>query len=190
MEVGSYRGEFLPFPAGTRLRALTEENGTVTADFGREILASKGNGPAERAPMNAIALTLAQFEGVKGVRILVDGKPGQPLTPDETAVASPSAPRVLSVTAVRGKGEKHAEDVHVYFDRPVEIGEIHIGDRTGKPFDGEVYLSVFDMAAVLKPKSPEALSAGMPVRVRWKVVDKVGRPSEGEGEFALEVKEH
>lgn len=191
MEEGSYRGEFIkPFAPGTRLRALTEENGTVTADFSGEILAARADRPAEKGLLNAIALTLAQFEGVKAVRILVEGTAGQPLTPDETGVASPSAPRVLSVTAVREKGEKHVEDLHVYFDRPVEIGEIHIGDKTGRPFEGEIYLSVFDMAAVLKPKAPEALTAGMPVRVRWKVVDKVGRPSEGESEFALEVREH
>lgn len=193
MEEGSYRGEFLrPFAPGTRLRALTEEKGTATADFSRELLAGKADRATEKAALNAIVLTLAQFDGVRGVRILVEGKAtgAQPLTPDETGVASPSAPRVLSVTAVREKGEKHVEDLSVYFDRPVEVRELSISDGKGQMFEGEVYLSVFDMAAVLKPRAPEAFTARMPVKVRWKVADKLGRPAEGDGEFPLVIKEH
>jgi hypothetical protein len=101
------------------------------------------------------------------------------------------APRyILSVTAVKDKGAKNVEEVSVYFDRPVDIKELTLSDRTGKPFAGEVFHSVFDMAAVLKPKAPAVFKAGMPVKVRWKVLDKLARAAEGDGEFSLEVKEH
>jgi hypothetical protein len=65
-----------------------------------------------------------------------------------------------------------------------------MADRDGKAFEGELFQSVFDMAAVLKPKDHALFTAGMPVRVRWRVADKVGRSAEGEQEFPLEVKEH
>ena len=43
---------------------------------------------------------------------------------------------------------------------------------------------------VLKPKDPSLFTAGMPVKVRWKVVDKKGRGSDGETELPLAIKEH
>lgn len=46
------------------------------------------------------------------------------------------------------------------------------------------------MAAVLKPKDPSIFKAGMPVKVRWQVVDKKGRAADGDNELMLEVKEH
>lgn len=127
----------------------------------------------------------------------VDGKDvamflghGGPLKPQESAVLHPSPPRLLSVTAMKEKGAKEVEEVNVFFDRPLEIKELNIAGGDNKRFDGEVYHSVFDMAAVLKPKAPSLFKAGMPVKVRWKVTDKVGRSAEGAGEFPLEVQEH
>jgi predicted DNA-binding antitoxin AbrB/MazE fold protein len=46
------------------------------------------------------------------------------------------------------------------------------------------------MAAVLKPKEPAQFKEGMPIKVRWKVVDKLGRQAEGDNVWFLEVKEH
>jgi hypothetical protein len=46
------------------------------------------------------------------------------------------------------------------------------------------------MAAVLKPKDPSLLTAGMKVRVRWKAVDKMGRTAQGEQEEPLIIKQH
>jgi predicted DNA-binding antitoxin AbrB/MazE fold protein len=126
--------------------------------------------------------------------VLEDGKDLDyalgPQRPSPSSVLEPSPPRLLSVTAVKDKGAKDVEEVSAYFDRPVEIRELTLSDRTGKPYAGDVYQSVFDMAGVLKPKYPAVFKAGMPVKVRWKVVDKLGRAAEGEGEFPLEVKEH
>lgn len=210
MEVGSYKGEMLqPFASGTRILGVTEQQGGVAVNFSKEILASKADDAIERAILNAIALTLSQFNGVKEVRVQVEGKEGgvidgkeigkflghgglekQPLTPKETAVLMPSQPRLLSVTAMKDKGAKEVEEVNAFFDRPVDINELKMSNREGKIFEGEVFHSVFDMAAVLKPKEPSLYKAGMPVKVRWKVTDKLGRQAEGESEFSLDVKEH
>jgi hypothetical protein len=194
MDLASYKGEFLSlFPPGTRLLALDEAGGKVTVRFSKEM----GSGPADpawaKALSSSLALTLGQFPGVKEVRMQIEGQQGEtvcPVLPESDAVVQPGSPRLLSVTAVKEKGEKDPEAVHAYFDRPVTIQGLAIADREGKQFAGEVFLSVFDMAAVLRPQDSARFKAGMPVKVRWKVVDKVGRTAEGEQEFSLEVKEH
>lgn len=210
MDVGSYKGEILqPFAHGTRILGLIEENGVITVNFSKEILESKADVAVETALLDAVTLTLSQFSKVQEVRVQVEGKESgavdgkdvgkflghgglerQPLTPRESAVLSLSPPRLLSVTAMKEKGVKGVEEVNVFFDRPVEIKELKLSGGDDKPFEGEVYHSVFDMAAVLKPKDPSSFKAGIPVKVRWKVIDKVGRSAEGAGEFPLEVKEH
>lgn len=187
MEVGSYRGEFAPFPSGSRLIALSEEGGRVTTDFSKELES------APKSAATALALTLRQFKGVGAVRLLVEGKESalniQVQKADESAVWQP-APRLLTVTAMRDKGAKEIEEVNAYFDRPVVVKELALLAENGEQFPGEVYHSVFDMAVVLKPKDPSQFKEKMPVRVRWKVVDKLGREAEGESVWPLEIKEH
>jgi len=194
MEVGSYKGEFLAlFPSGAHLIALDEAGGNVTVRFSREMGKSLSAPAGLKALSSALALTLGQFPGVKEVRMQIEGEKGETVCvvlPESDAVLQPGSPRLLNVTAVKEKGEKDAEAVHAYFDRPVEIRELKIADANGKPFEGEVFHSVFDMAVVLKPKDPSLFKAGMPVKVRWKVADKLGRTAEGYEEFSLEVKEH
>jgi germination protein M len=202
MEVGSYKGEFVqPFPAGSHLLGISEENGTVTVNLSRELKSLDADAACDGGGLDALALTLAQFKGVKEVHLEIEGKGGiirfskgclihQPLTIDERAVLNPGPPRVLEVAALKDKGAKKIEDVHVYFDRPVDVKDLGLFDKNGNPFAGEIYHSVFDMAAVLKPKHPSLFTDGMPVKVRWKVTDKLGREAGGEETLKLEIKEH
>jgi germination protein M len=46
------------------------------------------------------------------------------------------------------------------------------------------------MAAVLKPKDPAQFKERMHTKVRWKVVDKLGRKGEGDSVWLLKVKQH
>lgn len=205
MEIGSYKGEIgRPFPSAARILGLTEKNGTVTVNLSSEVLHSSADKSVGRGAMKAVILTLSQFEGVNRIRLqvagkesgIVDGKDAgaflgsQPMTPDYSSVLPLPPPRPLSVTAAKEKGMKDVEEVSVYFDRPIEIREISLADKTGKIFAGDLYISIFDMAAVLKPKDPFLFTAGMPVKVHWKVIDKLGRQAEGESEFNLELQEH
>lgn len=185
MDVGSYKGAFQPVPPGTRLISINDEQGKVTATFSKELEAAKP------AVMTAIALTLKQFEGVKDVRLHIEGKETPlPVSASESAVLDLSAPRLLTVIAMRDKGEKDVEEVSGFFDRPVDVKELTILSEKGEPFPGEIYHSAFDMSAVLKPKDPAVFKEGVPVRVRWKVVDKLGREGEGDSVWPLVVKEH
>lgn len=189
METGSYTGEFIPFPAGTRLIAINDDNGTVTANFSKELEAS-----TEPGFTHALALTLRQFKGVKDIKLQVEGKESRLSSlakkSDDSAVRQPSPPRLLSVTAMRDKGARDIEEVNAFFDRPVEVKELKLISRDGQQFAGDLYHSVFDMAAVLKPKDPSQFKERMQIKVRWKVVDKLGREAEGDSVWLLEVKQH
>jgi len=189
MDIGSYQGEFTPFPGGVHLIAINDNQGIVTVNFSKELDKSTGASMA-----SALALTLRQFQGVKDVRLLVEGKES-PLSAlvkiaADSAAQEPSPPRLLSVTAMKEKGDKNIADVNAFFDRPVEVKELKLLAKDGQPFAGDVYHSVFDMAAVLKPKDPSQFKARMPIRVHWKVADKLGRQAEGDSVWPLEVKEH
>lgn len=189
METGSYQGEFIPFPGGTRLLAITDDKETLTANFSKELDTS-----AEAGLTHALVLTLRQFKEVRNVRIQVEGKESRlnslAKNSDDTAVEPQSPPRLLSVTAMRDKGARDVEEVNAFFDRPVDVKELKLLSKDGQQFDGDLYHSVFDMAAVLKPKDPSLFKERMPIKVRWKVVDKLGRPAEGDSVWLLEVKEH
>jgi sporulation and spore germination protein len=189
MDTGSYQGEFIPFPSGIRLITINDDQGTVTVNFSKELDKS-----AETATAHALALTLRQFKGVKEIRLQVEGKES-PLSAlaknvDDTAVRQPSPPRLLSITAMRDKGARDIEEVNAIFDRPVEVKELKLLSKDGQQFAGDLYHSVFDMAAVLKPKDPAQFKERMPIKVRWKVVDKLGRQAEGDSVWLLEMKEH
>jgi hypothetical protein len=189
MDTGSYKGEFISFPAGTRLIAVNDDNGTVTVNFSKELAASSEAGLAP-----AIALTLRQFNGIKDIKLQVEGKenPLSSVAKDSTenSVQQPAPPRLLNVTAMRDKGAENIEDVNAFFDRPVDVKELKLLTNDGQPFAGDLYHSVFDMAAVLKPKDPAQFKERMPIKVRWKVVDKLGRLAEGDSVWLLDVKQH
>jgi germination protein M len=193
MDTGSYQGEFIPFPTGSHLIALTDDKGSVTVSVSKELFAAT-NKSANTATAQALALTLRQFKEVKDVRFQVEGADSSWSTlgnnVDDSAVQQPSPPRLLSVTAMRDKVAKDIEDVNVFFDRPVEVKELKLLSKDGQPFAGELFHSVFDMAAVLKPKDPSQFTERIPIRVRWKVVDKRGRSAEGDNIWLLEVKVH
>ena len=189
MDAGSYSGEFISLPTGTRLLAIDHDQETVTVNFSQELGKSDEAGAAR-----AIALTLRQFKDVKAVRLQVEGKES-PLSvmaknADDTAVQQPSPPRLLSVSAMRDKGATKIEELNAFFDRPVEVKELELLSKDGQQLAGDLYHSVFDMAAVLKPKDPSRFKERMPIKVRWKVVDKLGRQADGDNVWLLEVKEH
>ena len=187
MDAGSYQGEYRSFPAGARLISLSEDRGTVELTFNKELLVAKDSGI-----LSSIVLTLRQFNGVNAVRILLEGEKEALLVQgaDDKAVAALPPPRLLNVIAMRDKGADAVEEVDLFFDRPVDVKELRISAENGTAFEGDLYHSVFDMAAVLKPKEPAQFREKMPVRVRWKIVDKHGRSAEGEGVWPLEIRQH
>jgi len=195
MDESGYAGQFLqPFPKGSRLLSLSEHDGTVSVDFSKDlgpVAADPGRGSAL---FNAVTLTLRQFGGVSGVRIQGEGRdlfPAAKGLPAEAAVVEqPSAPRLLSVIALRQAAGAPIQEVDALFDRPVDIKEFQFLENDGTLLAGDVFNSMFDMAAVLKPGNPGKLARASRIKVRYQVVDKRGRRAGGEGSFALQVKLH
>lgn len=87
-------------PPGARPLLVRVDNGLAVADFSREIVERHwGGSSGELMTVYGIVNTLADFPGVRQVRILVEGKPvetlaghvdlSQPLTPDLSLVRPP-----------------------------------------------------------------------------------------------------
>jgi len=191
----SYAGEIVQlFPKDARLLSLTEQNGAVTCNFSKELRPVAANPGNAGALFNAITLTVMQFGGVSAVRIQCDGSdlfPPDMRPPDlATAVLQPSAPRLLNVIALKKSQVSPMEELDALFDRPVDIKEFQFSTVDGSALSGDVFHSMFDMAAVLKPSDPGKLTGLTQVKVRWKVVDKTGRSAAGEGTVTLDVKMH
>lgn len=188
----SYADEILQlFPGGTRLVSVAQRDGEVTANFSGELKSTAADSGKAPALYNAVALTLLQFRGVTRVRIQSEGSdlfPADAPPPAESAVAQPSAPRILNVVATKESAAAPVSEVDALFDRPVDIKQCQFETLEEARIEGTVYHSMFDMAAVLKPKNPEGLEAGTKVKVRWQVTDKAGRSASGEDVFPLELK--
>ena len=195
MDESSYAGEFLQlFPKGSRLLSLSERNGVVNADFSKELSPVAGEPGRGAVLLNAITLTLMQFPGVTGVRIQSGGSdlfPAGERPPSEAqVVAEPSAPRLLNIIAMKQSSGAPVQEVDALFDRPVDIKEFQFLENDGTLLAGDVFQSMFDMTAVLKPKDPGKLAQGTQIRARYQVVDRKGRAAAGEGSFLLQVKLH
>jgi germination protein M len=195
MDEKAYAGQFLQlFPKGSRLLALNEQNGTVSVDFSKELRPSAGEPQRGRALYHAIVLTLRQFSGVTGVRITSEGRDLFPadttLSAETAAVAQPAAPKLLNLIAMKQSAADPVLEVDALFDRPVDIKEFKFLENDGTLLAGDIFHSMFDMAAVLKPKDPGKFSQGTRIRARYQIVDKMGRAAAGEGSFALEVRLH
>lgn len=177
-----------PFPPGTEVETVTRDGETAEVQ-----LAFSGQAAPDPRRVQGMASslvhTLAQFPGVRRVRIVADGKPLPNLdpagiVPDSADVLEPEAPRPLGVAGTWEKGTPTPEEVLVLFDRPVSVSRIEV--LSGEtPVAGDYYQSAFDMAVVIRPARAELVREGMPVRVRWQVADRLGRGSEGEKDFSL-----
>lgn len=181
------------FPRGTEVVALTREKDLVRVELSEEGL-SAADPARQRLILAVLGHTLAQFDGVRRVMVVAGGEllPLQAergFFPDPAEVVPPGPPRVLSVAATWEKRKKVAEEVSVFFDRPVTVEKVDVS-IDGQPLAGEYFRSVFDMAVVIKPSDPKSIREGLPVKVAWQAADRLGRKGGGEQTFALKRVEH
>jgi germination protein M len=190
-----YAADFLQlFPAGTRLLSLNEQKGALSADFSKELRAVAADPGRARALFNAVALTAGQFGGVTSVRISSEGVdlfPAQQSPPAEAGVVlQPGPPRLLKVVAMKETAAAPVTEIDALFDRPVDVEKCRFVSGDGSALQGDVFHSMFDMAAVLKPKEPGKLANTAQIKVSWQVTDKKGRSAAGEETVPLEVTVH
>lgn len=170
------------FPEGSKLLGLESADGvaTVRVRQGRQ-------GERNSLAPQALAHTLTQFDGVHAVALQVDGEGlSDPVKPRPDILDTPAPPRLLDVVAAVHEGED-PEQIAVLFDRPVEVALCSIRLADGKDLPGNLYTSMFDMAAILRPEDPKVIREGLPMLVKWSVRDKTGRLSKGEISTELRI---
>lgn len=74
-------------PEGCGIIGVTVEDGIATVNFTREFIDIAEQSDGGRAALKALALTCAQFKGIKGVRIQVEG---EDYDPGEQTLAAPT----------------------------------------------------------------------------------------------------
>ncbi len=178
----------LTFPKGTHLRSVRHTVDEVDIDL--EFPEMKWDSAAAAGWAAALAATAGQFPEVKRVRVThrgtpLAGGPPQGLKPKDTRVSQPGVPEPLMISG-NWLGEEHPAEIQVSFDRPVSIEELLLQDQHGGKIEGDYYQSMFDMAVIIRPQQPESITAGMPLELRWKAVDSLGRSSEGKRVFFLQ----
>lgn len=183
-----------PFPPGLMLNTLVQDGEQLNVDLlgGQELVDDSSR---LRTIQAVLGHSLLQFPGVKRVRLSVNGAsppgfPEQGTVPDPAVVASAGEPKLIGVVGVWEPGSSQLQEVSVFFDRPLLVNLLEIREHGGEFIQGEQFRSVFDMAVVLLPKSPERLSEGQPLTVKYDVVDRLGRTSQGEKTLPLVRLEH
>lgn len=172
------------FPPGSRLLGVERDGGAAVLRVALEAGAVPGPLAAQAA-----AHTLAQFPGIGAVRIAVEGgDPDAEVRPDPALLEQPGPPRLLDVAAPYHEGET-PRDVHVLFDRPVEVISLRLRHADGTALPGQLYQHAFAMSVVLRPAPPASLREGLPLVLSWSVVDFLGRQSQGERAVDLRLHE-
>ncbi|MHB8765938.1 MAG: hypothetical protein ACYDA8_16605 [Deferrisomatales bacterium] len=172
------------FPADSRLDGLDLANGIAT------VRVTPGAGATHPLAGAALAATLGQFEGIRGARLALAGGPPADLAPPaKAAFEPPPPPRLLDVVSSVHPGEE-PEEVNALFDRPLDVTAFSLRLADGGALPGKTYTSMFDMAVVVRPDDPRLLREGLPLRLSWKVKDRVGREAAGERAVELRIYRH
>jgi len=144
-------------------------------------------GKVDPLAVQALALTLTQFSGIRSVALAMPGHTATPAPiPDRALLEPPPPPRLLDVVSSVHPGEE-PEEVDVLFDRPIRVASFFLRLVGGRELPGKTYTSMFDMAIVLRPKEPEILREGLPLELAWRVEDRNGRTADGARDVSLRL---
>lgn len=186
-------GMFNPFPPASEIQVASQDGGTVSLDV---VTDSPPENPLDgKAIAAALTETAVQFEGIDAVRVLLNGSPLEAMPEggyrhDPQRIVEPAPPEVVMVAGSWEGGAEGPEEILVNFDRPVDVQNFILEDAAGKKVEGEYFQSAFDMSVVIHPENPGAFREGATLRAEWAVTDRLSRPGEGAGEFALERHDH
>ena len=170
-----------PFPEGLAIRTEPIREGTLTLDL---VTSRPWEAEHQRAGTVALMETALQFAGVRSVKVTLNGVPlqwipdaGYQHQPDLIIDVPP--PTLILMAGAWEDGQDTPEEILVEFDRPVEINSFALYHLDGRKVEGEYYKSIFQMAVVVHPKSPELFEEDTALRAEWDVVDDLGRTNSG-----------
>lgn len=181
-----------PFPNDLEVTFNSKENGSLTID-----LLTKEDWESNDLHAGAIAIieTSLQFNDVQSVKVLLNGvavpgtsESGFQMNRDLIIEVPP--PTLILMAGAWEKGEETPEEILVEFDRPVKVEEFKLYHIDGTEVQGEYYKSMFQMAVVIHPKSPNLFRESTSLRAEWSVVDELGRANSGIDTMQLIRYEH
>lgn len=183
-----------PFPSGILLNTLIQDGDQLNVDLtgAPELVKDSQRLQTIQA---VLGHSLLQFPGVTRVRLSINGElpagfAAEGVIPDPSVVASPGEPKLIGVVGVWEPGASQAQEVSIFFDRPLNVIQLEVREHGGAKVEGEQFRSVFDMAVVVLPKNPERLSEGQPMTIKYDVIDRIGRTAQGEKTLLLVRMEH
>ena len=170
-----------PFPEDLQIRVNQIQEGILTLD-----LTTSQQWEDEILSSGTIALmeTALQFDGVEFVKVTLNGEPLQ-LIPDagyqkrHGAVIDVPPPILILMAGAWETGQDEPEEILVEFDRSIKVNSFELYHLDGQKVEGEYFKSIFQMAVVVHPKSPELFQEGTSLRAEWNVVDDLGRGNIG-----------
>lgn len=183
---------YQPFPADLQLNVSPLAEGTLTLTLTTQLKSSETD---LAAAASALTETSVQFDAVKRVSILFNGKPlaqmpaaGFSHAPQKVAPVEP--PNMIMIAGMWEQGAHSLGEILIDFDRPVKVNSFQLFDAAGKKVAGEYFTSAFDMAVVVHPENPQSYQAGTVLRAEWDVTDALGRSNNGVNTLPLRRFEH
>jgi len=170
-----------PFPDDLEIRTKPIQGGALSLDL---VTSQNWAVESQRAGVVALMETALQFNEVQFVKVALNGAPLDWI-PDtgyqqqlDLMIDVPPPTLILMVGAWE-KEHETPEEILVEFDRPVKVNSFVLFHEDGQKVEGEYYKSIFQMAVVVHPKSPELFQEGTSLRAEWDVVDELGRVNSG-----------
>lgn len=183
---------FTPFPPGSKVRLVSQQGEAVVLELSFQ---QTPRPDLVKAMVAALTESATQFEGLKKVRILIDGAPLPDMPADGYShvprrIEFPGPPTLLLVVGAWEKDAANPEEILADFDRPVTVESFSLKDSSGQKVEGDYFTSAFDMAVIVHPENSASIREGMSLRAEWQVVDRLGRKGRGSGEFTLLRHDH
>lgn len=149
----------------------------------------------KKAIARAITETAVQFDAVARVRVLFDGQsqatePLEGYRSQKQLIAKVGPPELIDVFGSWEAGRKNPEEILVNFDRPVKVNSFRVSDQSGNQVSGEYFTSIFNMAVVLHPESPDRFQDGTKLKIEWDVTDHLDRRNSGVDDLELKRVNH
>ena len=170
-----------PFPEDLEIVVKSLQEGALVLDL---VTTQKWEGEIQQAGTVAIMETALQFNEVKSLKVLLNGVP-LPWIPDSgyqqslDSVIDVPLPTLILMAGAWERGHGTPEEILIEFDRAVKVNSFELYHLDGQKVEGEYFKSIFQMAVVIHPKSPDPFQEGTSLRAEWNVVDDLGRENNG-----------
>lgn len=170
-----------PFPDDLEIHLKPIQENTLALDL---VTTQQWKDEILRTGTIALMETALQFDEIKYVKMTLNGAPlpwipGMGYQKRLDAIIDVPPPILILMAGAWEKGQDEPEEILFEFDRPVRVNSFELYHLDGRKVEGEYFKSIFQMAVVVHPKSPELFQEGTSLRAEWNVVDELGRENSG-----------